>query len=292
MRVVLYSDVHAIFQAIRAFEAELKALQPDAAWFLGDIVGRGPSPHRTAAKVQAIFEAYGGLAVLGNHDMSALGRLSNNVIQVGHMNLTEAGFTVELLKQHQDHAALMQEEAPRAWEWMSQLPLRAMPLPGFYAAHGIYVENNDLRTIWDYGTKHNGIMNEQLQLLREYSMPPRLVMLGHSHVAGLWQQREGIIYPYDIWGQDWIVLENLSSQPAILNTGTLSLPRLENQQANYVILEISDDLETIRVGFRHLVFDWRALISVFCDGYVNAERMRQEIMRNPLPEGIEPSEGR
>jgi len=291
MRVLIFSDVHAISQATTALEEFLPTLNPDAIWFLGDMVGRGPSPHRVVRTIRAMLADYGGVAILGNHDMSVLGRLSGGGIQVGNQRLTEDGFALNLLMQHRDHAECIQEYSASVWEWMNGLPLTAMPLAGYYLAHGYLSPTNLMRTIWDYGTKHEGILREQVRTARAtLDTPPSLIALGHYHIAGLWQWHDDQITTFDIWNREWIELDNLSERPVILNSGTLCLPRRDGDHGNYVILDLDDDLKSLRVGFRHLMFDWRPLLDVFRDGYVNAAQMRKEIRRNLLPPGIEPPE--
>jgi predicted phosphodiesterase len=287
MRVVIYSDVHAIPQAMSAFEQTLRGLQPDAVWFLGDLVGRGHAPYRVVATARNILNRYSGVVLLGNHDMSALGRLPDLLLNVNGAQLSDSGFPLEQIKQDRAHAAEIQERSPELWEWLNTLQYRAMPLPGYLLAHGYFAPDDDMRTVWHYATRNGGLRLEQLRQAREGSpVPPRLIALGHYHIAGLWQWQENELCEFDIWAQEWVELHNLTAQPVILNAGTLSLPRREGDHGNYVVLDIADDLDSVRVGFRHLRFDWRPLIDVFCDGYLNADHMRMTIQRNLLPSDV------
>lgn len=292
MLIVLYSDAHAIVQAAVELECQLESLSPDAVWFLGDIVGRGISPHLTAEIVCNLEAQYSGVSILGNHDMSALGRLSSDVMVINGIELSESGFSVEQIEQHHIHAQAIIQERPDVWTWMSNLPLTAMPLPGYLLAHGMYAPEDEQRMVWNYATRHNGLRKEQFQIARQHSpIPPRLIALGHIHRPGLWQQHGDSVHEFDLWAEEWIELRDLTNAPALLNTGTISLPREDGIHAGYVLLDVDDDLDRVRVGFRHLPFDWRPLIKQIWDGYLNADEMRKSIRRNLLPPGIKPPTG-
>lgn len=70
MRILVISDVHANAEA---FKAVLRATEGerDAVACLGDLVGYGPDPDECVA----LAEAYCDVALAGNHDLAASGRL-------------------------------------------------------------------------------------------------------------------------------------------------------------------------------------------------------------------------
>jgi predicted phosphodiesterase len=294
MRVVLYSDVHAILQAMTALETELGAIQPDAVWFLGDATGRGPSPHRVVGRVRSLQERYSGASILGNHDMDVLGRMSDGGMMIGDRLFTESGFDPVELAQHRDHAKLMKDVTQENYHWLDSLPLWAEPLDGlgFYLAHGYFAPGDKARTIWTYATENEGIIKDQIRTVRAQAhTPPRLIAVGHYHIAGLWQLCDERLIEYDPWADEWVTLDNVDEQPVVLNTGTASFPRRKGDFGNYVILEFDQKSPNqLRIGFRPLPFDWRSLLAIFVDGYPNAEKLRCEIRRNHLPPGILPPE--
>ena len=74
MRALLLSDIHANFEALTAVlddAAERGGF--DAIWCLGDLVGYGPDP-RACLQLLASYDT---VAVTGNHDMVASGKMSS-----------------------------------------------------------------------------------------------------------------------------------------------------------------------------------------------------------------------
>jgi diadenosine tetraphosphatase ApaH/serine/threonine PP2A family protein phosphatase len=72
MRAAVVSDVHANLVALEAVLAEIDAWAPDELWCLGDVVGYGPAPNECCALVEERVD----VALVGNHDLVALGDLS------------------------------------------------------------------------------------------------------------------------------------------------------------------------------------------------------------------------
>jgi predicted phosphodiesterase len=71
MRVAVISDIHGNAHALDAVLADVAHDAPDAIWCLGDLVGYGPKPNEC---VRAVREA-ASVCLVGNHDLSVLGRL-------------------------------------------------------------------------------------------------------------------------------------------------------------------------------------------------------------------------
>lgn len=74
MRYALFSDVHANAAALDAVLAFAAGQDVDAWICGGDLVGYGPFPDQCVARVRDL----GGTCVAGNHDLIALGRLSDD----------------------------------------------------------------------------------------------------------------------------------------------------------------------------------------------------------------------
>ncbi len=75
MRVLVLSDIHANLEALdTVLEAARQEGGFDRLWCLGDIVGYGPNPNECVARMREL----NALAVLGNHDAAALGRVRVN----------------------------------------------------------------------------------------------------------------------------------------------------------------------------------------------------------------------
>src|SRR3954447_24462817 len=73
MRFAVISDVHANLHALDAALAFLATQDVDGYLCAGDLVGYGPFPNECVRRVAAL----GGPCVAGNHDLIAIGRLSD-----------------------------------------------------------------------------------------------------------------------------------------------------------------------------------------------------------------------
>lgn len=52
-KILFLADLHGNMLATLALEEEMKKIQPDKVWFLGDCVGKGPESHKTTDWVRA-----------------------------------------------------------------------------------------------------------------------------------------------------------------------------------------------------------------------------------------------
>ena len=72
-RILLLSDIHANLAALDAVMHDAEARYPlESVWSLGDAIGYGPSPSECLLRL----ESADAVAVLGNHELAALGRIS------------------------------------------------------------------------------------------------------------------------------------------------------------------------------------------------------------------------
>jgi diadenosine tetraphosphatase ApaH/serine/threonine PP2A family protein phosphatase len=74
MKLALFADIHSNLEALTACLGHARALGADRHAFLGDLVGYGADPVAVLDLVERHM-ADGAVAVLGNHDAAALGRL-------------------------------------------------------------------------------------------------------------------------------------------------------------------------------------------------------------------------
>lgn len=73
MRVAVLSDIHSNLAALEAVLKHAEAHRPiDEIWCLGDIVGYGPQPNEVIERLHS----YALRAVVGNHDLAAIGQIS------------------------------------------------------------------------------------------------------------------------------------------------------------------------------------------------------------------------
>jgi diadenosine tetraphosphatase ApaH/serine/threonine PP2A family protein phosphatase len=77
VRVAVLSDIHGNLHALDAVLEAIDAEPFDELWFLGDLVGYGPRPNRCYARVAGRLD----VALVGNHDLAALGELDLDFFQ-------------------------------------------------------------------------------------------------------------------------------------------------------------------------------------------------------------------
>ena len=71
MKIALLSDVHGNLPAFQAVLDAVEASEPDAVWFLGDLVGYGANPDECVELAAARCD----LCLAGNHDLGVLDRI-------------------------------------------------------------------------------------------------------------------------------------------------------------------------------------------------------------------------
>lgn len=158
MRYGLISDVHANAHALDAVLAFAQSEEIDAWLCAGDLVGYGAFPDECVARVDAL----GGTCVAGNHDLIALGRLSDDRC----IPLAQASLSWTRSAMSADTAA-----------WLAALPADAELDGGsIVMAHGAlgdpqhYVETPRAAAA-------------QLEVLAAARPPARVLIVGHTHRA-------------------------------------------------------------------------------------------------------------
>ena len=157
VRYGVISDVHANLPALDAVLAALRRIGVDAYACAGDLVGYGPQPNECVDVVRRL----GAITVAGNHDLIALGALSEQRCE---------RLARESLRWTRD--AL--EDGTR--EYLAGLPPRA-ELPG-----GVVVAHGSLGDVQEYVLR---VDEAAAQLARLAGTHPaaRFLVLGHTHRA-------------------------------------------------------------------------------------------------------------
>ena len=290
MLVALFSDLHAIRQALDALQQDLahlriegQARQVDAVWCLGDLVGYGPLPTVVRDVHEWIDQSAQSVCLRGNHDDALLKILDE---RTPPLNMRQAA--AEVLS---THATILQSSAPEEIAWLRQLQAFATPLPGVALAHGYFDPDDQQNSLWLYGTQSAGYRRRQVESLRKRQDSPFLIALGHYHMPGLWQFEVGERIEEkefgNLWETPWFEFPLDPQRPVMLNTGSISLPRFrdgndpEPRYASYVLLDF--DETSVRIGFRRLFYNVEPLIGpggVFDANYTSPElldRLRRQV---------------
>jgi predicted phosphodiesterase len=160
MRLGIVADVHG---NLRALEAVVAALDDrvDAFVCAGDLVGYGPFPNECVAAVASLR---GLTCVAGNHDLIALGRLSDERC-------------IPLARETLVWTARVLDESARAF--LAGLPVDARPTPSLLLTHGAPGDPEEYVRTPERGR----------ELLDGLGEAERFLVLGHTHEP--WELRHG-----------------------------------------------------------------------------------------------------
>jgi predicted phosphodiesterase len=269
VRIAVVSDIHSNWHALNAAVDDAQGYGAERFWCLGDVVGYGPQPLRCWQYLAHTLNLPEHSWVAGNHDWGLIGRLeSNYFIDLMHQMNGPMGDFAE----HAWSVLLGQRDVLRhaddLWQSLERLPLLGSPLAGAYLCHGIFSETP--RDALGVYAKWPELAERSLTNL--YAMlphladttwgelersaadgwrKPRLMLVGHTHVACAWQpkddERNGARWTdhtprlanETIWFQD------LEQRPVFANPGSVGFPRDGKPgQATYMLV----DWEDKRVG--------------------------------------------
>ena len=215
MRVAVLSDIHSNAFAL---EAVLESIGPfGQLWVLGDIVGYGPDPNGVVERLRG----EDAIAVQGNHDAAALGR-----IPVGTFNdLAQAAvaWTSETL-------------TATSRDWLAALPDKRVE-GDFTLAHG-----SPRDPLWEYLFS----IPAARRSLAAFDTPYCLV--GHTHHQLTFRDDGGQVEA--LLAKDAGRL-TLDERRCILNPGSVGQPRDGDPRACAMLL----DTETLDVEWRRIDYD-------------------------------------
>jgi len=304
VRIAVFSDIHANRPALEAATRDAWEHNVDAFYFLGDLVGRGPDPEWCANYLKAQVGVRRAAWVAGNHDWMALERLDPPVA-FGETSVGDVGKYDWLVIRR--HRQVLIENAPQSLQDLADAPLLASPLPGVYLAHGLISNSarNIVGTYARHKTQAEDGYQAALALLPqlaagaavdgaehappEFWLPiaadncnhdtyaihcigaewwsPRLVLVGHTHVARCWQRVHTQHGNHSGWldrthemaataqhTHETIWFENLATQPVWANPGSIGFARdTRVSQASYLLVDWQGD--RVRLQLRRIPYD-------------------------------------
>jgi predicted phosphodiesterase len=223
VRYGVIADVHGNLHALEAAVARLRSDGVDRFLCAGDLVGYGPYPNQCVELVAGL-EA---VTVAGNHDLIAIGRLSDDdCIRLARETLA---WTRRVLSDD-------------ARAFLSRLPRRVEIDDRLVMAHGSL--DDPQRYI-----RHAPEAAEQLDRLGAGWPSSRLLILGHTHRARAWTA-----------GGHTLPLRSNGSLPLpgverrLLNPGAVGQSRERLARSRFMLL----DLERRQATFYALPYDVRA----------------------------------
>jgi predicted phosphodiesterase len=227
MRYGVISDVHANLPALEAVLAELERAGVDAYACAGDLVGYGPQPNECVEVIRRL----GAVAVAGNHDLIAIGLLSDDRCE-------------RLARQSLRWTRGVLDEETR--DYLAGLPRRAA-LPG-----GVFVTHGSLNDPQEYVLS---VEQAAAQLTRLSELPPaRILVVGHTHRAFA---TDGASDALRLGANRCVSIDG--SARWLLNPGAVGQSRERLVRARYMVLDL-DRREAIFHAARYDVPRTRALL--------------------------------
>ncbi len=214
MRYAVFSDVHGNLEALETVLADAGRQRADVYLCLGDTVGYGPDPNECASRVESL----GGPALVGNHDLAALGALDTSAFSP----LAHAAIEWTI--------GMVTAETRR---WLGTLPHRIDDRM-FLAVHGSPRDPIE-EYILDLPTS--------LAIFSEY--PFSLCLAGHSHIPGAFVlETDGTLSARSLPAGEPVRLARTSRY--IVNAGSVGQPRDGDPRACYLLMETKPRTVTLR----------------------------------------------
>jgi predicted phosphodiesterase len=223
MRYGVLADIHANLPALDAVLAELERRDVDRYIVAGDVVGYGPQPNECARVVAEL----GAACVAGNHDLIALGRLSDErCIPLARQSLRWTA------------GALTSETR----DFLGNLPTRRQVDGQVDVAHGSLDDPQEYTRDVERGLR-------QLARLEAERGHSALLVLGHTH------RPFGCALPRGrLRVEDGTVLALPADEPVLLNPGAVGQSRELRARARCMVL----DVEKREALFLDVPYDIRA----------------------------------
>ena len=205
MRIAFFADIHANLPAFECALEDARARGATHLLCLGDLVGYGPQPAETVARVRAVSNG----TLLGNHDAAACGLLDPALFN-------------PFAQETAERAALALD--PEARAYLRDLPY-ILELPGIACAHGGF----------DAPERFNYLETKEDAARNLAAMPGfPLLVVGHTHVPSLFAQ-DAPEAPLRK-----LPAEDLTLKPEaryVANPGSIGFPRGERLNADYLLYD-------------------------------------------------------
>lgn len=255
-RVAVLSDIHA---NVHALDAVLHDAQDQGVldyWCLGDVTGYGAHPLQCLRRLR-VLGTHLRAVVRGNHDAHLVGgcELGAEVAYVSYPS--HAAFSLEY------HLELLRGAAPDLVEWLAAWPSLVHESEGLVLLHG-GVGGEGAHPELQYVTSHRECESLVNVIRRTFEPRPRLVFLGHTHVAHWWSccLSKRTVEQSRWRPESGASVEAVEGRCLVVNPGSVGQPRdggpiqdaQERTKASYAIL----DRTTWKVTFRRVSYNVKA----------------------------------
>ncbi len=220
MRIAIFSDVHANYEALSAVIEAYKHESIDVYYCLGDTVGYGGSPNDCAELVREVAAK----TILGNHDAAVAGRM-------------DYSYYYEAARHALDTHASMLTEASMAW--LKSLPyIERLPEHDLQLCHGSPIRLEEFEYIF--------APEQARECLTIWDELPPLTLIGHSHLCK--------VFALDADAVEELPAADLTLEPGrkyVISVGSVGQPRDYDNRASYTVF----DPQTRRFEFKRVEYD-------------------------------------
>jgi predicted phosphodiesterase len=222
VRYAVLSDVHANLHALEAVLEAAARCSPDAYLSLGDAIGYGPFPEECVERVAEVAH----VCVLGNHELIALGRLSDERCTPS-ARLSLAWTRARL--------------GERTRRVLADQPVRARVGP-LLLAHGSPADPQEY-------VRGAAAGDRQLDQLAEEEPGASILLLGHTHEQWAHARRAGTLLH-----QRPGTVALPPGEPVLVNPGSVGQSRDRRAEARFAVVDL-DEAAGHRVTFHSIRYD-------------------------------------
>ena len=212
LKALIVSDVHSNLEAFQSVIADAERRGGfDEIWSLGDLVGYGPDP----VAVIELLRGYAHKAVVGNHDLAAIGKLSTEAF---NPHATQAAqWTADQLAEEQQTFLLKQ-------------PMK-LRIDEFLLVHG-----SPRDPVWEY------VVSTSAAVANFAHFDTQRCLLGHSHIPFICRPKGDSSAEFHAPTHDEQLI--LHEDKMIVNPGGVGQPRDGDARASYAVYDSDQDSVT------------------------------------------------
>lgn len=220
MRLGIFSDIHANYEALSAVLEAYRKERIDVYYCLGDTVGYGGSPNECCDLVRDLSK----VTILGNHDAAVSGRMDYSYYYEAARHALDA------------HAAILSSDN---MGWLKGLPYEnRMDEVGVLLCHGSPVRLEEFEYIF--------APEQARECLAIYDRIGHITMIGHSHLCKVFALTRTAVE--ELPSMDF---ELDPEKKYIVSVGSVGQPRDFDNRASYTVF----DTDTRRFEFKRVEYD-------------------------------------
>ena len=220
MRLGVFSDIHANYEALSAVLESLKNESIDEYYCLGDVVGYGGSPNECASIVKELAKS----TILGNHDAAVAGRM-------------DYSYYYEAAREALDrHADILTKDNTN---WLKSLPYDVLvEHANVYLCHGSPVRLEEFDYIF--------APEQARECLPQYDSMAQLTLIGHSHLCKVFE-----LSPTNVEELPATDLVLRDDRKYVVSVGSVGQPRDYDNRASFIVF----DADERHLSFKRIEYD-------------------------------------